>query len=439
MKKLRKALGMTGAVLAGSVAHYQYQQYSRKKLHVDVMPPTLYLGNVNILPGLKTCFGMLPESIRHSLLLAAAAPGPGSVPRDRYDILGENPYTVTEVRSGVWQVGYDRENHFMTKPAVKEQMKLVGLDFQKEETAARIMQGAEGYGRECSAVAHRDIALVRSWDKKDKIEDEEIMKIARWRENMMVVKLNNGSVMLYAPVKIHDETEFGNFLKELGKVEWIVAPSSEHTLQLPGIIKQFPEAKIIGATNAEKKLNHVNALPNRKFDFDYTSDKDLEEVNKILNKEGVELFYIKGDVTTHSLFSIAHNVALECDLLYTHHDGEGFLMMDKEEFRKFVETDAYGRCFKFKLLSKPNSPNGFLPPYRFNAMDASLMWPFMFTPPKPDGSSCKEMAQSLRFVLNKDFDKAVGVHFNIMDAKDFKKGINSNWNWLDGNSLLEET
>ena len=64
------------------------------------------------------------------------------------------------------------------------------------------------------------------------------------------------------------------------------------------------------------------------------------------------------------------------------------------------------------------------------------MWPFQLTPPKTDGSSCKDMADSLRVALKQDFDKAVGVHFNTMDGNDFKKSIDANWNWLDGNSLL---
>jgi len=436
MKKWKLATAATGAAVISVAIHNQSNQ--KQRLHIDVKPPTFFVGNVNILPVIKTCFGILPESLRHTILLAAAAPSPKNIPRDRYDILKESPYTIEEVNSGVWKVGYDRENHFMVNKEAKMQAKILGLDIGTEETAWKVMQGAEGFGREFSAIAHKDIADARYWDEKQTIEDEDVMKVAKITENMIVVKLNSGSVMLYAPVKIHDETDFGQFLEKLGKVEWIVAPSSEHTLQLPAIIKKFPDAKIIGATTAEKKLNYVKALPRKQFDFDYTSEKDLKEANEILRKEGVELFYIKGDVVTHSLFSIAHNVALECDLLYGHHDGEGSLMMDKETFRKLKPEDAMWRIFKFSLLSKPNSPNGFLPPYRYWFMDASCMWPFQFTPPKDDGSSCNEMADSLRIVLSQNFDKAVGVHFNIMDGNDFKKSIDANWNWLDEKSLLSD-
>jgi len=86
--------------------------------------------------------------------------------------------------------------------------------------------------------------------------------------------------------------------------------------------------------------------------------------------------------------------------------------------------------------ARPTSPNGFLPPYRFWMMDPSLLWPLMLTPPNPDGSSSAEMAKSLRHVLSLPFETAVGVHFDPMEGEAFRGGIDANWNWLDGQSLL---
>ena len=73
---------------------------------------------------------------------------------------------------------------------------------------------------------------------------------------------------------------------------------------------------------------------------------------------------------------------------------------------------------------------------RFWAMDPQLMWTFQLTPPKDDGSSSKDMASSLRTALALDFDQAVGVHFRTMKADEFRRAVNLNWNWLDGESLL---
>ena len=316
-----------------------------------------------------------------------------------------------------------------------QMFKITGFDLDNEQNAAKIMQGAENYGREASAAAYNDIALAKRIFNLGMIGKDE-MKLTFVKENMILVRLNSGGLLLYAPVKIHDETLFGQFLKDLGKVEYIVAPSSEHNLQLPAIIKKFPEAKIVATKINEMKLNHIKALPRKKIDFDYTNNDDLDNINKILRDEGVEMFHIDGDVCTNALICVAHKVALECDILYTHDDGDGFLMMDQEEFRKLDPDNFMERLFKFRLLAKPNSPNGYLPAYRFWPMDPQGMWPLIINPPAEDGSSCKIMANSLRTALSQDFEVATGVHFKKMSADKFRRSVDANWNWLDGESLL---
>lgn len=92
-------------------------------------------------------------------------------------------------------------------------------------------------------------------------------------------------------------------------------------------------------------------------------------------------------------------------------------------------------------------------------MDPAAMWMFSLSPPAPDGSSCTNMATSLRKALAQPFSKlrskqilwrylnrnswhkrmmfrAVGVHFRPMSADEFRRGIDCNWRWLDGESLL---
>ena len=74
-------------------------------------------------------------------------------------------------------------------------------------------------------------------------------------ENMVVVKLENGGLLLYCPVGVQQVrkkprkrrsslikshniqgSEFSNWLKTQGEVAWIVLGSSEHTLQLPDVL-----------------------------------------------------------------------------------------------------------------------------------------------------------------------------------------------------------
>ena len=51
-------------------------------------------------------------------------------------------------------------------------MKTTGIDFDDERTYARIMQGAESYGREMSAQAHKDIAEVKRLQALETVSDK---------------------------------------------------------------------------------------------------------------------------------------------------------------------------------------------------------------------------------------------------------------------------
>ena len=311
-------------------------------------------------------------------------------------------------------------------------MKVTGLDLDDEKTAAKIMRGAESYGRQASAVAHEDIAAAKRILESESLSEED-REMTFATENMIVVRLRSGGLILYAPVRIHEE--LGEFLNDKGPVEWIVAPSSEHNLQLPAVIEKYPNARIVATKINEKKLQYLNALPRGTIDYDYTKKEDLEKLNEVMKVDGVEMSFIDGDCCTNALFLVAHRVVMECDILYTHDDGEGFLMLDQEEFRKFHSKDTFWRIFKYRLMSKPNCPHGFLPPYRYWSMDPQGLWPMVPNAPLADGSSSKIMAESLRKALEMDFDTATGVHFKKMDGAKFRRSIDANWNWLDGKSL----
>ena len=204
-----------------------------------------------------------------------------------------------------------------------------------------------------------------NWEKGEKGEVEVV------RENMVVVKLNTGGILLYSPVRIQENSDLCKWLEQQGKVEWVVLGSSEHTLQLPDVLAKFPSAKIVASTTAGRKLAWVGALPKDRLDFDYTKPLLLAEANKLLSEEGVQLEYVQGDCVTHSLFLLAHGVLCEADLLYTHQvsflyqkyltrfgsnnldqDGEGFLTLPREKFRELRPEDSSLRLFKFGLLSK---------------------------------------------------------------------------------------
>ena len=123
-------------------------------------------------------------------------------------------------------------------------------------------------------------------------------------------------------------------------------------------------------------------------------------------------------------------------MIYGHHDGEGICHLSKEDFRKFKQEDWVYRLFMFASISKPNSPNGFLPNYRFQMIDPNSYGAMSYDQPASDGTSCDVMANSLREILNLEFESGLGVHISLQSGEEFKKNIDAAWNWLDGKSLL---
>ena len=73
---------------------------------------------------------------------------------------------------------------------------------------------------------------------------------------------------------------------------------------------------------------------------------------------------------------------------------------------------------------------------RFLMMDPAGLGAMNYDQPAADGSSCKLMAESLRRMLQLDFQLAYDVHSGRIEREDFRKTINANWCWLDGESLL---
>ena len=91
---------------------------------------------------------------------------------------------------------------------------------------------------------------------------------------------------------------------------------------------------------------------------------------------------------------------------------------------------------RMAMMCRPNSPHGCLATYRYQMMDPSSMGAMMYDQPARDGSTCRKMADSLRKMLQLEFDSANGVHIDHQTREDFRKNIDANWNWLDGKSLI---
>ena len=212
--------------------------------------------------------------------------------------------------------------------------------------------------------------------------------------------------------------------------------SGAHTLNIQYVVARYPEARVVGSPQAEAKLNFISALPRGRLDYDSTNVEALTSVNLLLKPEGVKLFDIAGDVVNALVAVFDEKQLMTCDLIYTHADGEGFLAISKERFRKFLPEDWFFRLFRYQTLAKPNSPNGYLAAYRYGLMDPNHFGILMYDTPALDGSSCRIMAKSLRDLVKTKFDYANGVHFEQVSGEAYVEAIDKNWNWLDGSPLV---
>ena len=141
-------------------------------------------------------------------------------------------------------------------------------------------------------------------------------------------------------------------------------------------------------------------------------------------------------VASNAIFAVSHNIAIECDLVYGHHDGEGMFSFSKETFREFKPENWGDRLFKFAFISEPNSPHGFLATYRYQFMDPNSLGAMAYDQPGPDGSTCDVMAKSLRELLKLEFESAAGTHINLQTREEFQKNVDAAWSWLDGKPLF---
>ena len=131
----------------------------------------------------------------------------------RYDCLGESPYLVTEVVADrLWRVKYE----FVKGSAGVRVASALGWNPMDPDFAANVLSGASQYGEKAVEVAHKDIEKAIDVFGRETMSDLEYMKSCSRSMNSYVVKLKSGSLLLYAPVKVRDETGFGQWMDSLG-------------------------------------------------------------------------------------------------------------------------------------------------------------------------------------------------------------------------------
>ena len=128
---------------------------------------------------------------------------------DRYDCTGETPYKINEIlTNSVWQVEYQTENFPITRESEKNQAKAFGIDPNSKEYQDKVLMAAESFSEEAIKVVKEDFKSVIADYEKTSWPKEERFDVPPFKLNMMVVKMKNGGLLLYAPVKVLHHVEW---------------------------------------------------------------------------------------------------------------------------------------------------------------------------------------------------------------------------------------
>ena len=168
------------------------------------------------------------------------APKPKKKIKDLYDLNGTIPYKTEEIVPGkLWEITYTFENSARFDEDAKNEMKAFGMDYSSETCITKILEGAASHGENVVETAKKDIQIALEWAEKKTFTDTEMLEGYDNKLKTFVVKLNNGNLLLYAPVQIRDEVGFGTWIESLGKVEWIIVASCYHTLHLQNVLERY--------------------------------------------------------------------------------------------------------------------------------------------------------------------------------------------------------
>ena len=165
----------------------------------------------------------------------------------------------------------------------------------------KVRAGAASDGPKALETVEEDlVSVTRMFNKQEWTMEERFTIPPPMQLNSMVVKLNGGAILLYAPVRIRDEVSFKKS-EEIRKqllLRLVLEPGWKASVRSPGLLSHpritpspfqtsllaslklrcrlFSKAplthphglhQVIGATQAEDKLNHVGALVRGRFDF----------------------------------------------------------------------------------------------------------------------------------------------------------------------------
>jgi hypothetical protein len=310
-----------------------------KKLHVDYGAPASLPLPIKIISS-------LPDFIRVPLLIKSSKPSP---PKDSIDVLGTDevdPYEKREIVPGkIWGVQYK----CLVDPQLAKFMEMF-LEGTPEERQATAIANAPDHLKD---VLKADFKRKEEYDALSEVEKAKLG--GDMVQEMYVIRLDHGGLLLYNPVRMHPQMV--DWIKQRGEVKYIVSGSSAHTNHLPKTAVTFPDAKIICASIADAKCQAVDMRP---ADYLYDLRRDEEPPKQYVGRatlqdapdefDGkVKLFHIRGDLMTEALFLLVHGHLFVIDLMYTSSEQE---MKDRKFETGTSPIQTGSRIFTYSLITE---------------------------------------------------------------------------------------
>ena len=221
-------------------------------LPIEIEPAEMRIKGFNILPTMMKIYNTIPDKWRRKAINKQNAPNPNKMPRDIYDLEKQSPYETEEVIPGrLWAVDYTYEDFGFTDKKTRQMSAMLGVDPQSEKFRTRVVELAAKHGTEAEEVGQqkniltnklanlqkckKDLQIALDWWDRSELTDEEVKMGLKMKTKMFVIKLNDGTLMLYNPIRIRED--LGKWLGSLGQVQWLVIGSCYHTTFLPFVFK----------------------------------------------------------------------------------------------------------------------------------------------------------------------------------------------------------
>ena len=189
------------------------------KAYQEVERMEMKVFGFNIFPLLVWIFNIIPDSWRRSLISKKNAPKspPGSALKDIFDLTGGFPYEKEEVIPGkLWAVTHRFEEGGLTRETQKKAAKALQGNPATEEFKAKCLEGAASHGPRAVEACEKDLEKFVKLFQQTTFSDEELKAVLTARLRMFVVRLSGGSLLLYSPCRIREETGLKDWLDSLG-------------------------------------------------------------------------------------------------------------------------------------------------------------------------------------------------------------------------------